>query len=90
MSNFTTIETDVLVLVNGGQSRTTESGANVTLPGGTQAGVTHNTTTTEPSRYLRCLDQVNRNAGLFESPNRIEQRQAAQCGPLLQLEQPGG
>jgi hypothetical protein len=63
-------------------TRTTESEAGVETPYG-KANAKTSSSSSEPSEYLRCLDLVGRQAGMMESPNNVERRQQALCGPLL-------
>ena len=86
MTTFESIDLSDLDRVSGGQTRSTEAEGTVTTPGGS-ATIRAGQSTTEPSSYLRCLDLVGRQGGMMESPNNVERRQQALCGPLLQQQQ---
>jgi hypothetical protein len=86
MTTFESIDLSDLDRVSGGQTRSTEAEGTVNTPGGS-ATIRAGQSTTEPNSYLRCLDLVGRQGGMMESPNNVERRQQALCGPLLQQQQ---
>ena len=87
MSKLETIDLDALDGVSGGQESSVNLEGGVQTPGGS-ANVRVGQTVNEPNDYLRCLRLVGSQGGLMESPNNIERRQQALCGPLLQQGQP--
>lgn len=84
MSTFETIGSDALSTIAGGVS----GEASVTVPKG-GATVKFDTATapnpqaSDPNAYLRCLDLVGKQGGVFEAPNAMAARQEKLCGPLL-------
>lgn len=79
------IEVGDLDAISGGQEQSVNAEGTLKTPAG-EATIKAGATNKEPSRYLRCLDLVYKNAGLLESPNRIEARQKDQCYKLIDKE----
>lgn len=79
MSDFTSIDTADLTSIAGGVKAEGE----LTLPGGSgKAKVdTDSQQNTDPSTYLRCMDLVKKQSGMFESNQTVEARQERQCAP---------
>ena len=84
MSNFTTVELDQLTAVSGGTS--VEAGIQTKVASGNvkvDTATPPNPQATDSSAYLRCLDLVGKQGGMFEAPNAMEARQERLCSPLL-------
>lgn len=84
MSNFISVELEQLTAVSGGAS--IEGGVQTPAGSGTikvDTATQPNPQATDPSAYLRCLDLVGKQGGMFEAPNAMEARQERLCGPLL-------
>lgn len=79
MSSFTTIDSNLLELVSGGVK--VEADAKTKVGEGSVKVDTDSRQNTDPSTYLRCLDLVKSQSGMFESNQTIEARQERQCGP---------
>jgi hypothetical protein len=74
-----TIDIHDLELVNGGQSRTSETEGEVSRE---RARVRHSTSSTEPNGYLRCMNDSRRDAGWFQrwfNPSGVQQRAREAC-----------
>lgn len=84
MSNFTHVELDQLTAVSGGAS--VEGSVQTPVGSGTlkvDTATAPNPQASDPSAYLRCLDLVGKQGGMFEAPNAMEARQEKLCSPLL-------
>ena len=86
MTNFKTIELDVLSSVTGG----IEASGEVTTPAVTVKGSVKTDPAPapappqapDPEKQLRCYQQVASQATLFQSSNRTLRQQLQLCGPL--------
>jgi|JI7StandDraft_1071085.scaffolds.fasta_scaffold472548_2 hypothetical protein len=84
MSNFTSVELDQLTAVSGGAS--VEGSVQTPVGSGNlrvDTATAPNPQASDPSAYLRCLDLVGKQGGMFEAPNAMEARQERLCSPLL-------
>ncbi|MBK9030262.1 MAG: hypothetical protein IPL61_02795 [Myxococcales bacterium] len=84
MSTFTSIDPDDLTSVNGGVS----GEGSLTVPGGSgtvkvDTATPANPQASDPNAYIRCLDLVGKQGGMFEAPNAMAARQQQLCSPLL-------
>jgi len=65
---------------SGGAKRETEFRVNIPIWG---TPIQYRRVVEEPNAYLRCLDLMSRQGGLFSGPTTVTQRQEKFCLPML-------